>query len=431
MPISKTFAERLMPRLPDLLNQFPTPFHVYDGEGIVASHRRLTAAFEGIRFQQHFAVKALPNPTILDMLLAEGSGLDCASPIELRLARDCQAAGDKVVYTANNTTPAEISDAIDQGALVTFDDLTALTGAPKLPSVVSFRVTPSIESGASNLMGQSNSAKFGVPCAEAVLAYQVAKDLGANRFGIHAMTCANELSAINLVNAAQDLANLAVHIEHTVGIEFEYINFGGGLGIPYQLSDADFDLRQFASGLRAVIDERFRKRDIMVRTEIGRYITGPHGVLISRVINRMHKGREIIGLDASMSSLMRPALYGAYHHITFPPIEDQLSDSDEKLDAEIRADVVGSLCENMDKFAIERTLPDVSPGAVALIHDTGAHGHSMGFNYNGRLRPAEVLLTAGGDFQLIRRAETFDDYAATVVRIDKRLHATTRNAAAL
>ena len=406
MPISETFTRRLKLIINDLVEQYSTPFHIYDAASIVATHRAMVDAFGDYPFRQHFAVKSLPNPAVLKALVQVGSGLDCSSPAELRLAEACGSFGEAVVFTSNNTSQSEYDEAMAAGALITFDDLRYLQRAEQLPHIVAFRVSPQGVPTQSTLMGGTEGSKFGVPREKLIDAYAEAQRRGATRFGIHGMSCANELNVGNAVRAAQDLVDLASKIHKALGISFDYINFGGGLGIPYRLDDQPFNFGEYASAIRTAITAAFPSQRPRVLMECGRYVTGPHGILVARVINRVRKEREIAGLDASMSALMRPGFYKtAYHHITLPFAEQR---------PRVVVDVVGSLCENIDRFAVARQLPDPKEGDIVYIHDTGAHGHAMGFTYNGRLRPAELMLTETGDVVEIRRAETFEDYVATV-----------------
>ncbi|MCT9008477.1 diaminopimelate decarboxylase [Streptomyces sp. NPDC054766] len=399
------FSRRLLPLLKEIVAGYGTPFHIYDARGIVDTHRSMAAAFEGEPYRQYFAVKALPNPHILSLLLAEGSGLDCASPVELELAQSVGAQAGDVVFTSNNTAVAEYEFALKTGALVTFDDRSFLDKADTLPETVAFRVSPHGLAAGSRLMGDAAATKFGVPVPELADAYREAKRRGATRFGIHGMISANELDVDRAVRAAVDVIELGARVAESAGIELEYVNVGGGLGIPYRPQDQALDFKVYADAILAARRRCFRRSSPRIVMECGRYVTGPHGVLVTSVINRCSKGREIVGVDASMSALMRPGFYGAYHHLSLPFAGER---------PESRFDVVGALCENMDKFAVDRELPDPRDGDIAIVHDTGAHGHAMGFNYNGRLRPAELLLTTDGDVVEIRRAESFDDYLATV-----------------
>lgn len=405
MPIRSDFAGRLLPILKDLVDRYGTPFHIYDAHGIVQTHRAMVHAFSGEPFRQYFAVKALPNPNVLSLLVNEGSGLDCSSPAELTLAERVGAVGEDVVFTSNNTTLDEYRLALDLGALITFDDRSLLDKADRLPPTVAFRVAPHGLAAGSVLMGDADHSKFGVPAEELADAYRTARRRGVARFGIHGMTCANELDTGRAIRAAEDLMAVGARTAATAGITFEYVNVGGGLGIPYRPEDPSFDFEAYAAAIVAARRRCFPGTSPRIVMECGRYVTGPHGVLVTRVVNRCRKRKEIAGLDASMSALMRPGFYrSAYHHISLPFAGER---------AQGVFDVVGSLCENMDKFAINRLLPDPREGDIVLIHDTGAHGHAMGFTYNGRLRPAELLLTPQGGVVEIRRAETFEDYVAT------------------
>ncbi|WP_447895000.1 diaminopimelate decarboxylase [Vreelandella sp. GE22] len=405
MPISQSFARRLLPLLNELTKAYPTPFHIYDERAIAQTHRNVEQAFAGSAFRQYFAVKALPTPAILSLLLKEGSGLDCSSPVELTLAERLGARGDDIVFTSNNTSLSEYNMALKVGALITFDDRSMLDQVTTLPDIVAFRVSPHGVIAQSLQMGNAQQSKFGIPETELVQCYREALNRGARRFGIHGMMCANELSLEAAVQAGVQVIEVGARVAREAGIELEYINIGGGLGIPYRLNDQALDLTSYADALKRALKQAFPRHTPKLMMELGRYISGPHGVLVSRVINRGSKGREIVGLDASMSALMRPGLYGAYHHLTLP-FADQRPEG--------VFDVVGALCENFDKFAMDRPLPTPLIGDLALIHDTGAHGHAMGFTYNGRLRPAELMLTDDGDVVEIRRAETFDDHTRPI-----------------
>ncbi|MFI2611557.1 diaminopimelate decarboxylase [Kitasatospora sp. NPDC018619] len=406
MPIPAGFARRLLPVLDDVVAAYGTPFHIYDAQGITDTYRSMVDAFRGEPFREYFAVKALPNPHVLELLHGEGSGLDCASSVELEIAERVGATGDDVVFTSNNTSVPEYELALKAGALITFDDRSLLDRAGTLPDVVSFRVSPHGLAAGSVLMGDATQTKFGVPVDQLADAYGEARRRGATRFGIHGMACANELDVDRAIQAAVAVVELAAHVADATGVRFEYVNVGGGLGIPYRPDDRPLDFRVYADAIVAARRRSFPgQAGPRILMECGRYVTGPHGVLVTSVINRARKARDIVGLDASMSALMRPGFYGAYHHLTLPFVTGR---------PEGTYDVVGALCENMDKFAVERPLPDPREGDLAVIHDTGAHGHAMGFTYNGRLRPAELLLTADGDVVEIRRAEEIGDYLATV-----------------
>lgn len=406
MPLAESFADRLLPILQELAETYPTPFYVYDAHGIVDTYRGMAAGFGDASFRQHFAVKALPNPAVLELLVGEGSGLDCSSVVELRLAELAGAAGPEIVFTSSNTTAAEYGCARATGALVTFDDRAIFDRVDELPDVVAFRVAPQADGDRSPLMGGAAGSKFGVPEVEVVEAYREAKRRGSRRFGIHRMTCANELDVDRAIAAAVGLIELAAHVAAAAGIELEYVNVGGGLGIPYRPAEPPFAFRRYAEAIVAARKRCFGRADVRILMECGRYVTGPHGVLVTRVVNRCAKGRQFVGVDASMASLMRPALYDAYHHMSLP-----FAEHGRRWE---RFDVVGSLCENTDRLARDRWLPGPEAGDLLVIHDAGAHAHAMGFTYNGRLRPGELLLRESGDIVEIRRPEAFEDYTATL-----------------
>lgn len=405
MPISDSFATRLGAILPDLLEKYPTPFHLYDLSGMLASHHELCAAFSEFAYKQYFAVKALPNPAVLRALLHAGSGLDCSSEVELRLATEVGASGEDIVFTSSNTAPAEYAGALASGALITLDDVRVMERVDTLPPIVTFRAGSREETPGSDLMGGATRSKFGVPRDRLVDAYRMALNRGAVRFGIHCMTLANELSLERAVDAAKDLIETARHLADQLSVDFEVINFGGGIGIPYRPGEMGFPFPRFARQITEALESAFGSRMPKIVTEYGRCITGPNGVLVCRVITRSRKGVEIAGVDASMSALMRPGIYGAYHHASLPLAAGRNT---------VLVTIAGSLCENMDRFAIDRAMPDPREGDIVLIHDTGAHGAAMGFTYNGRLRPAELLLTDENEVFEIRRHETYDDYTATV-----------------
>ncbi len=406
MPISPSFASRLDPIVADLAAARGTPFFIYDEAGIVATHRTMSAAFGDWPYRQYFAVKALPNPWILRSLAEEGSGLDCSSPVELRLAQSAGARGRDIVFTSNNTSPQEYEEALRAGALVTFDDAHYLHRATVLPECVAFRVAPAPGANGSPLMGGAGDSKFGVPSEQLVEAYREAMRRGARRFGIHGMSYANELDVGRAIEAVHGLVASALQVSDALGLSFDYVNFGGGIGIPYRPGEAAFDFEAFAAAIRTALAAAFPDRRVAALTECGRFVTGPHGILVTGVVNRVRKGREIAGLDASLSAMIRPALYpNAWHHISLPLAGQRRP---------VELDVVGSMCENGDRFATARMLPDAREGDILYIHDAGAHAHAMGLSYNGRLRPAELLMKADGSIVEIRRAERFDDHVATV-----------------
>ncbi|MBT8339917.1 MAG: diaminopimelate decarboxylase [Desulfatitalea sp.] len=410
MPMTTSYRNRLLPELNDIADHFGTPFHIYDEAGILQTGRRLSAAFAPIKgFREYFAVKALPNPRILTLMRDMGYGFDCSSIPELTLARRAGGRGNDLMFTSNNTSVEEFRAAQAQGgAILNLDDISLIPKVPHMPSLISFRYNPGPRRSGNSIIGNPVEAKYGVAHHQLIDAYRSAKAAGAQRFGLHTMLASNELNSVYMIQTAQMLLDVAQWLTSELSIKFNFINIGGGLGIPYHPDEHEFDLEAMAEG---VIDRfaQFGDQNGYVPKlfmESGRYMTGPHGVLVVRAINRKESYRTYIGVDACMSALMRPGIYGAYHHI------DVLGkDSHEQ--AEV-VDVVGSLCENNDKFAIQRRLPPIDEGDLMIIHDTGAHGHAMGFNYNGKLRPKELLLRADGSVELIRRAELETDYFSTL-----------------
>jgi diaminopimelate decarboxylase len=410
MPMSPSFEDRLLPVLDEIVDHFGTPFHIYDEAGIRETGQNFINAFYRLNgFREYFAVKALPNPRILEIMQDQGFGFDCSSIPELMLSRKIGARGDDIVFSSNNTTREEFHvAAADGGCILNLDDLSLIARVPRMPETISFRYNPGPRRTGNSIIGDPSESKYGVAHEQIVHAYKTARALGARRFGLHTMLISNELNYAYMVETAAMLLEVVELVSKELGIEFDFINLGGGLGIPYQPGQARLDIDSMADEISDLF-LNFKKKNGFVpkfHIESGRYMTGPHGVLVVTAINQKDTYRKYIGVDACMSALMRPALYGAYHHITVagkhPP------QSLEKVD------VVGSLCENNDKFAIQRRLPRIQDGDHLLIHDTGAHGHAMGFNYNGRLRPKELLLRPNGAVELIRREETVEDYFATL-----------------
>lgn len=409
MPMSDTFTNRLVPRLDDIVAHFGTPFHIYDEAGIRQTGDGLKSAFARIPgFREYFAVKALPNPAILAIMADMGFGFDCSSVAELVLARRVGGRGEDLMFTSNNTTREEFAAAMDGGgSIVNLDDISLLEKLPALPELICFRYNPGDRRTGNAIIGKPVEAKYGVSHDQLLRAYETARDRGARRFGLHTMLASNERDHTYMVQTAVMLLEQAERIAAALDIRFEFINMGGGLGIPYQPDDSPLNLSAMADAITTEFEAFSRRNGSMPRLymESGRYITGPHGALVTSTINRKKTYRTYVGVDACMSALMRPGMYGAYHHITVPgkpPEPGQV------------VDVVGSLCENNDKFAIQRALPRIDEGDRIVIHDTGAHGHAMGFNYNGRLRPKELLLKVDGSVELIRRAERLEDYLATL-----------------
>lgn len=410
MPMSQTYKERLFPALPAIAEHYGTPFHIYDETGIRQTGKALKDAFAGIdRFREYYAVKALPNPRILQIMGDMGFGFDCSSIAELRLSRQVGARGEDIMYTSNNTSMEEFGEAASEGgSILNLDDISLLAKVPVMPELVSFRYNPGARRTGNEIIGTPTEAKYGVSHEQIIDAYRQAKERGAVRFGIHTMLASNELNYQYMVQTAAMLLELIVEISAELAITFEFINIGGGLGIPYKPGIAALDLAAMGREITTLF-KNFRGThgyEPALYMESGRYMTGPHGVLVTTAINRKDIYRTYVGVDASMSSLMRPGIYGAYHHI-------EVLGKEDCRETEV-VDVVGSLCENNDKFAIQRTLPAVAEGDILIIQDTGAHGIAMGFNYNGNLRPKELLLGTDGKVELIRRAERVEDYFATL-----------------
>ena len=409
MPMSESFHGRVVPILRAVAEHFGTPFHLYDEAGIRETGAAVREAFAPAgSFREYFAVKALPNPSILSIMADMGFGFDCSSIPEILLSQRAGAEGEDVMFTSNNTTPEEFEAALACGAILNLDDISLVPKVPRMPELVSFRYNPGPRRTGNAIIGNPVEAKYGVSHDQIVDAYRLAQQRGARRFGLHTMVCSNELNDGYMVETVRMLLGIVRLVSRETGIRFEFINMGGGLGIPYRPDQAPLDLghlgREAASLLRAFrAEEGYSPRLLM---ESGRFMTGPHGILVTRAINHKHIYRDYVGVDACMSALMRPGMYGAYHHITVL--------GKEEAPAESVVDVVGSLCENNDKFAVQRSLPRIDEGDLVLIHDTGAHGHAMGFNYNGRLRPKELLLRRDGSVELIRRAETIEDHFATL-----------------
>lgn len=404
-------------RTAKLLDEFGSPLHVYDEAQIVEHAKLYTRALRSLGpkgARNFYAVKALPNPRILEILKREGMGFDCSSIPEIHLAQRAGASGEDIIFTSNNTSDEEFDAALEAGAMINFDDLSLvqrfLTREQHNASIVFCRYNPGdIEFDGINqdIIGKPSEAKYGMPHDDIIEAYRLLRDNGVKRFGLHTMLLSNERDHSNHVRIARAMFELAREVSETLGIEFEYINLGGGFGVSYHPDDDSFDIDEYSQTLTALYEEMGMNAQVI--TENGRWVTADAGYLLTRVINRKDTHRGYIGVDASMADLMRPGMYGAYHHITI--LSDRADFDGQKTEI---VDIVGSLCENNDKFAIQRELPVAKVGDIVVIHTTGAHGHSMGFQYNGKLRSAEVLLGTDGP-RLIRRAETEEDYFRTLV----------------
>ncbi|HVO39534.1 MAG TPA: diaminopimelate decarboxylase [Spirochaetia bacterium] len=410
-------AEKRLPftreKIEEILRTHPTPFHIYDEKGIRENARALKKAFSWAEgFREFFAVKALPNPYILSIMKEEGFGADCSSLAELIMADRVGLRGEFVMFTSNDTPAAEYEEARRIGAVVNLDDISHidfLAAHGGIPELISFRYNPGPLKGGNAIIGTPEQAKYGCTRDQLFQAYRRTREMGARRFGLHAMIASNELSLDYHIDTARMLFDLAADLSRELGIRFEFVNVGGGFGIPYRPEQTAIDWNALSRGIRGAYETQVRARGLhplKIYMECGRAMTGPYGWLVSRVLHLKHTYKDYVGLDASMANLMRPAIYGAYHHISVL--------GKETASADCVYDVTGSLCENNDKFAIDRALPRIDEGDVVVIHDTGAHGWAMGFNYNGKLRSAELLLQPDGSVRRIRRAETTDDYFATV-----------------
>lgn len=405
-------ASSEMLRLADTL---PTPFYLYDEKGLHDTARYFTEVFSWAPgFRNYYAVKACPNPTILKLLAGHGFGADCSSLPELRLARAAGLSGEELMFSSNDTADEEFLEAYEMGAVINLDDITHIdsllraTGG-KAPELISFRYNPGPERTGNAIIGNPVEAKYGVTSDQIVGAYVRMKELGTRRFALHTMVASNELDGSYIVETARMLFSLCIRLKNEAGVRIEFIDMGGGIGIPYRPDQNAMDLGKVSREMEALYNEMIVPAGLAplgIVFECGRCITGPHGYLVSRVRHVARKYKEYVGLDACMSNLMRPALYGAYHHITVLGKENAPHDK--------VYDVTGSLCENNDKFAVDRNLPEIGPGDVVVIHDAGAHGHAMGFNYNAKLRSAEYLLKDDGTVVMIRRAQTYDDYVETL-----------------
>jgi diaminopimelate decarboxylase len=410
-------ADKTLPftreQIVEIAERFPTPFHIYDEKGIRENARRLKAAFGGLHgFQEFFAVKALPNPFILKILQDEGFGADCSSLPELLLAERVGIVGENIMFSSNDTPAAEYRKAKELGAIINLDDISHIPFLERhagLSDLVCFRYNPGPMREGNFILGHPEESKWGFTRDQLFEGYRTLKEKGVKRFGLHTMVASNELDYQYFIETAVMLLELVVDISREVGIDFDLINLGGGIGIPYNLEQEPVPYGKIAAGVQDAYDELITQNGLhppRVLLECGRVITGPYGYLVSEVLHIKNTYKDFVGLDANMANLMRPALYGAYHHITVLGKEDQPCTH--------QYDVTGSLCENNDKFAIDRMLPEIEIGDIVVIHDSGAHGHAMGFNYNGKLRSAELLLRENGEVVQIRRAETPQDLFATL-----------------
>lgn len=406
LPFTKEQIEKIV-------ETYPTPFHIYDEKGIKEYVRYFIDNFswnEG--FKEYYAIKAAPNPYLMKLLHRQGCGIDCSSMAELVLAEKVGLRGEEIMFTSNDTPAEEYKKAIELGAIINLDDISHIDYIEEnveIPDLVCFRYNPGALKGGNVIIGNPEDSKYGFTHDQLFEGYKKLKEKGVKRFGIHTMVASNELDAEYFIETADIIFDTIVDIHKELGIKFEFANLGGGIGIPYKSEHNAVDMKKVSKGIKKSYKKHIIKNGLdplKIYFESGRAITGPYGFLVSKVLHLKETYKKYVGLDASMHNLMRPALYKAYHHITVLGKETNPHNT--------LYDVTGSLCENNDKFAINRLLPQIDKGDLIVIHDTGAHGHSMGFNYNGKLRSAELLLRENGEIKQIRRAETLDDYFATI-----------------
>ena len=408
-------------QLQKITDQYPTPFHLYDEKGIRENARALYKAFSwNPGYKEFFAVKATPNPQILKILKEEGCGVDCSSLTELMMSDRCGFQGRDIMFSSNDTPAEEFALAAKLGATINLDDITHIDFLKNTLGYIPKRISCRYNSGGVFTLGQSNEgfqvmdhpgdAKYGMTHEQMAEAFRRLSQLGAKEFGIHSFLASNTLSNEYYPALARILFQLAVELKRETGVHITFINLSGGVGIPYRPEQPANDINLIGEGVRKAYEEILVPAgmgDVSLYTELGRFMLAPYGHLVTRAIHEKHIYKEYIGVDACACNLMRPAMYGSYHHITVKGKEDAPCDH--------KYDVVGSLCENNDKFAVDRMLPKIDMGDLLVIHDAGAHGHSMGYNYNGKLRSAELLLRQDGSVELIRRAETVEDYFAPLV----------------
>ena len=402
-------------QLEKIAKDYPTPFYLYDEAGIRANAKKVQEAFAwNPGFKEYFAVKATPNPRILEILKDYGCGTDCSSATELMMSDAAGFSGQDIMFSSNDTPAEEFQMADEMGAIINLDDFTHIEYLEKaigrIPKTICCRYNPGGVFEISNgIMDNPGDAKYGMTETQLIEAFRILKEKGAEHFGIHAFLVSNTVTNDYYPMLAGELFELAVRVKQETGISVEFINLSGGVGIPYRPDQEPNDIMAIGEGVRREYNRILVPAGLgnaAIYTEMGRFMLGPYGCLVTRAIHEKHIYKEYIGVDACAVNLMRPAMYGAYHHITVMGKENEPCDH--------KYDIVGSLCENNDKFAVDRMLPKIDMGDLLVIHDTGAHGFSMGYNYNGKLRSAELLLKEDGSVQLIRRAETAKDYFATL-----------------
>ena len=401
-------------KLEEIAAKYPTPFHLYDEKGIRENARRMNKAFSWNKgFREYFAVKATPNPVLMKLLKEEGCGVDCSSYTELMLSDACGFHGHDIMFSSNDTPPEDFRLAKQLGVIINLDDLTHvdfLNEVAGIPETICCRYNPGgVFKTANGIMDNPGDAKYGMTYDQMEEAYRKLMKLGAKRFGIHAFLASNTQTDEYYPELARILFQLAVRLRDETGAVIRFVNLSGGVGIPYTPEGEPVDILKVGEGVRKAFEEVLvpaGMENVAIFTELGRFMLGPYGCLVTRAVHEKHTYKDYIGVDACAANLMRPAMYGAYHHITVMGKENAPCDH--------KYDVTGGLCENNDKFAIDRMLPKIDKGDLLVLHDTGAHGFSMGYNYNGKLRSAEILLKEDGSFELIRRAETPADYFATL-----------------
>lgn len=401
-------------QLREIERTYPTPFYLYDEKGIRENAARLKQAFSWNRgYKEYFAVKATPNPFLLNILKDMGCGTDCSSMTELMMSRACGFSGSDIMFSSNDTPPEEFAYAEKLGAIINLDDITHIQCLEEtlghIPETISCRFNPGGLFKISNdIMDNPGDSKYGMTAEQIGQAFKILKEKGAKHFGIHAFLASNTVTNEYYPMLAKILFELAVKLKEETGVHIAFINLSGGIGIPYRPDQEPNDILAIGDGVRRVYEEILVPAgmdDVALCTELGRFMMGPYGALVTKAIHEKHTYKEYVGVDACAVNLMRPAMYGAYHHITVMGREDEPCTR--------MYDVVGSLCENNDKFAIDRMLPEIKKGDLLFIHDAGAHGFAMGYNYNGKLKSAELLLKEDGTVEMIRRAETPEDYFAT------------------
>lgn len=403
----------------EIVKSYPTPFHIYDEKGIRENARAVKEAFAwNPGFKEYFAVKATPNPYLIKILNEYGCGTDCSSLTELMLSKALGLKGNDIMFSSNETPAEEYAYAAKLGAIINLDDITHIDFVENilgtLPETMSCRYNPGgIFEISNGIMDNPGDAKYGFTTEQMYEGFRILKEKGVKNFGMHAFLASNTVTNDYYPILAKEMFKLAVSLEKETGADIQFINLSGGVGIPYQPEQMPNDIRAIGEGVRKVYEEVLvpaEMGDVAIYTEMGRFMMGPYGQLVTQAIHEKHTHKEYIGVDACAVNLMRPAMYGSYHHITVLGKESAVCDH--------KYDVVGSLCENNDKFAIDRMLPEISKGDYLVIHDTGAHGYAMGYNYNGKLKSAELLLKEDGNVALIRRAETPKDYFSTFDSLD-------------